>query len=180
MPQVWIVKEKSRGQQKSSFARDAALLMVGALMSILAAICTSYFSNKEEKSRTVRQEVLQFNDQLAYDLGKRYNITMALFRNKYLADTPGVKRMQDSLVRVKADWNMKIFAYRAKLNYYYDRTLENEYGLEIYNPIVKLGDIGVMPDIVKDSHLAEIRKLDTIRIKIASLLEKMYTRSLNK
>lgn len=75
---------------------------------------------------------------------------------------------------------MKIFAYRAKLNYYYDHSLEDEYGVEIYNPLVKLGDKASLPDIVKYSHLDDIKKLDTIRIKITGLLEKMYARSLNK
>lgn len=122
----------------ASIKREIILLFVGAIISASTAFLTDSFNEKREDKRLNAQKKLELNDQISKDLGKRLFLTYELYRKRRDKDTTLATALLQ-YKQVKEDWNLKIYSYQSLLNYYYGKSIQEEFFNNIYAPLVQFG-----------------------------------------
>jgi hypothetical protein len=129
--------------------REISLLLIGALISAISVFLADYFNDKRTENRFNIQKKLELNYQLSKDLGRRFFLTFELFRKRRDKDTT----IQASLVEYrqsKEDWNLMLDSYESLLSYYYGEPIKSEFIRDIYNPLIRLGQMAEYNKVSSD------------------------------
>jgi hypothetical protein len=124
----------------STISRDIKLLIMGALISFISSISTTYINGNYENTKEFKNKKYAIIEQLSKDLGLRLYIDNELHRAISTNDQKQIDSAVNQYISMQKKFNLMNTIYEVQLSKFFSEENRKFYQDSVYYPLRDLGD----------------------------------------